>query len=340
MKKIVFLSLLLTVLSALPVWATSLKKGSLHTWDEEIFSKKPPFAYAIIFSRLREELKKRGIALDVSAKVPFKEADFIFIAWFEWPKEMNPNARKILWQLESPSRLELPPSAETKKTFEKIFTYRRDLADGKQIFALPIPYGYFAPLPPADDLMRDKKMLVAQVAGCYLAGPSDNIYLERFRAMYWFLKLHPDESAFAGRQCDKYSYLFTPAELTAVGSHLQGEIDDKQAFLKSAKFTLVFENARGQDYVTEKIFDAMMAGTVPVYLGAPNITDFVPQNCFIDFSKFNSYEELYAFLSTMNTADYRAYLENIRAFVTGKGPEIFSPESVWKTMKAALFTEE
>ena len=37
------------------------------------------------------------------------------------------------------------------------------------------------------------------------------------------------------------------------------------------KFTFAFENAISRDYVTEKFFDPLLAGSVPVYLGAPNV---------------------------------------------------------------------
>jgi hypothetical protein len=42
------------------------------------------------------------------------------------------------------------------------------------------------------------------------------------------------------------------------------------------KFTLAFENSLTRDYVTEKSFDPLIAGSVPVYLGAPNIEEFAP----------------------------------------------------------------
>ena len=41
-------------------------------------------------------------------------------------------------------------------------------------------------------------------------------------------------------------------------------------------FTLAFENSCTEDYVTEKFFDPFVAGSVPVYLGAPNIGAFAP----------------------------------------------------------------
>jgi glycosyl transferase family 10 (putative fucosyltransferase) len=53
------------------------------------------------------------------------------------------------------------------------------------------------------------------------------------------------------------------------------------------KFTLAFENAIGEDYVTEKFYDPLYAGSVPVYLGAPNVDRFAPgKHCFIDASNF------------------------------------------------------
>lgn len=37
------------------------------------------------------------------------------------------------------------------------------------------------------------------------------------------------------------------------------------------KFTLAFENAIGDDYITEKLWRPLIVGSVPVYLGSPSI---------------------------------------------------------------------
>ena len=59
-----------------------------------------------------------------------------------------------------------------------------------------------------------------------------------------------------------------------------------------------FENAIGKDYVTEKFFNPLLAGTVPVYLGAPNIREFAPgENCFLDICTFDSPEGVAAFMN-------------------------------------------
>ena len=67
------------------------------------------------------------------------------------------------------------------------------------------------------------------------------------------------------------------------------------------KFTLAFENSISADYVTEKFFDALVAGSVPVYRGAPNIGDFAPgEDCFIDASQFSGPRELAEYLSYLD----------------------------------------
>lgn len=51
---------------------------------------------------------------------------------------------------------------------------------------------------------------------------------------------------------------------------------DKLQTLKRYKFSLAFENSNEEDYVTEKFFQSLVAGAVPVVVGAPNIQDFAP----------------------------------------------------------------
>ncbi len=62
--------------------------------------------------------------------------------------------------------------------------------------------------------------------------------------------------------------------------------DDKLAIMQPYKFTLAFENGNVVDYVTEKVYEALAAGVVPVYMGAPNIRDYVPDNSIIDVADF------------------------------------------------------
>ncbi|OBQ67627.1 glycosyltransferase family 10 fucosyltransferase [Mesorhizobium erdmanii] len=74
-------------------------------------------------------------------------------------------------------------------------------------------------------------------------------------------------------------------------------------------FCLALENSIAPDYVTEKMFDPLAAGTVPVYLGAPNAARFVPENSYIDAASFGSPAQLAAYLRHLveTPAEYQAY---------------------------------
>ncbi|MGX9145833.1 glycosyltransferase family 10 domain-containing protein [Mesorhizobium sp. 128a] len=75
------------------------------------------------------------------------------------------------------------------------------------------------------------------------------------------------------------------------------------------RFCFAMENAIETDYVTEKIYDAFMAGTVPIYLGAPNVDEFVPTHSYVDASAFASAGDLAAYLHHLieTPQDYEAY---------------------------------
>jgi hypothetical protein len=74
--------------------------------------------------------------------------------------------------------------------------------------------------------------------------------------------------------------------------HAPRPCGDKRETMARFRFSLAFENCGFPGYVTEKIFDAFLAGTVPVYCGAPDVADFCPKDCFIDVANYGSFDEL------------------------------------------------
>jgi hypothetical protein len=75
----------------------------------------------------------------------------------------------------------------------------------------------------------------------------------------------------------------------------------KNAMSKHYKFTVAIENSIEHDYVTEKLWQPLAAGSVPLYYGAPNIDDWLPcENCIIDLRKFATPKAAAEFISTVS----------------------------------------
>jgi len=51
------------------------------------------------------------------------------------------------------------------------------------------------------------------------------------------------------------------------------------------KFVLSIENSHTDGYVTEKVFNVFLAGSIPIYDGAPNILDYLNNDSFIKFDE-------------------------------------------------------
>ena len=66
----------------------------------------------------------------------------------------------------------------------------------------------------------------------------------------------------------------------------------KLSFLKDYKFTIAFENRTSSVYVSEKIEHAFAVGSIPIYWGNPNITDYYNPAAFINCRDYASFDEV------------------------------------------------
>jgi hypothetical protein len=112
-----------------------------------------------------------------------------------------------------------------------------------------------------------------------------------------------------------------------IGNNIKS-VDDKIDELKKYRFNLCFENVRYPGYITEKIFDAMIGNTIPVYFGAPDIADFVPCEAFIDVSRFSNFEDLHRFMSDFSADSAASMLAAAQTFIHSRDGLQFSHEAV------------
>ena len=66
----------------------------------------------------------------------------------------------------------------------------------------------------------------------------------------------------------------------------------KLEFLSSYRFTIAFENTSVDGYVTEKIVHPLIAGSIPVYWGSPDVAERYNPDAFINCHDFGSFEEV------------------------------------------------
>jgi hypothetical protein len=110
-----------------------------------------------------------------------------------------------------------------------------------------------------------------------------------------------------------------------------GRVQEKLETLRTFDFSICFENAENiAGYISEKIFDSFFAGCIPVYWGAPDIADYIPTSCFIDFRKFESLDDLYHHLKNMKSEAKSAYRNEINLFLKSQKSLIFNADEASK----------
>jgi hypothetical protein len=90
-----------------------------------------------------------------------------------------------------------------------------------------------------------------------------------------------------------------------------GPVEDKQIFLQQHRFNIAFENSAYKGYTTEKIYDAFIAGCIPIYWGDPKIERYFNTKRFINYDDFKAEDDLIEYLVYLdqNPGEAKKYLE-------------------------------
>ena len=84
---------------------------------------------------------------------------------------------------------------------------------------------------------------------------------------------------------------------------------NKLSVMNKYLFYFAFENQCYPDYITEKLWGPMEAGTLPIYFGAPNVRELVPTNSIIHLDDFANSKTLFRYLEKVasNKTLYYSY---------------------------------
>ncbi len=189
--------------------------------------------------------------------------------------------------------------------FETIFTWDDDLVDGKKFFK------FFIPTPVRPVLTKvpsfhEKKLLVNISANRYYPVHNELYSARRKTSAYFSSHYSEDFDLFGAR----WHMAITRAQqlfpfLIPRFACWRGVTPDKIKTMSLYKFSLCYENiSKVRGYISEKIFDTIQAGSVPIYWGADNIGQYVDPAVFVDRRKFKSDEDLARYLKSITEEEY------------------------------------
>jgi hypothetical protein len=67
---------------------------------------------------------------------------------------------------------------------------------------------------------------------------------------------------------------------------------DKLNFMKKYKFSIAFENESSLDYTTEKIYHSFLVGSIPIYWGNPEISQWFNPASFINCHDYSNFDQV------------------------------------------------
>lgn len=273
----------------------------------------------------------KGIELHTEDLVDLAKADALILQELpmtryeiERLRELYPRLKLILQILETPIGRSWAFDPENHKCFDAVVTYDKVPAGSRKYFNYNIPVGGFSKwqeLRPG--IAWENRRVASMVAHARLGSPkiprksglgvikagwkftfetwlgyiynSGSLFSERISVASALAYLLPGDFHIFGPSWDIFSN-------KAISQAWQGSFTgSKLDLLGRYKFHLAYENCLNDNgYISEKLFDALLAGTVPVYLGNASITDQVPSACFIDSRLFSSPKKLGLFLKEMS----------------------------------------
>lgn len=268
--------------------------------------------YTRIWKEMQEWFKKNGHQMETIDKYDnWREIDYIVIHNGMHQKYTRKFLfkgleNKLIYRAYEPEVVNPMHSkkniAKLLRYYKYIITWNAELIDNERIFLMnTLPYvfhNYFGGIP-----FYERKLLVA-IFSNKTSSNKNELYSERIKVFRFFENI---EGEF-----DLYGYGWSKEEY----HNYRGIVNNKSEIYHKYKFALAFENIKNTvGGVSEKIYDCICAGVVPIYYGSKTIKEYVPEDVFIDYRKFKSIQEMYYFLKDMSEETYLKYIEAAKNYL-------------------------
>lgn len=115
--------------------------------------------------------------------------------------------------------------------------------------------------------------------------------------------------------------------------------ENKLETIRNYRYGLCVENAQFPGYVTEKLIDCLVAGVIPLYMGAPDVGQYIPAGCFVDMRKYSSWADLLEYLQAMPEEGAAAMIACGREFLESDKGRSYSYEGFAEFMANIVRTK-
>lgn len=101
--------------------------------------------------------------------------------------------------------------------------------------------------------------------------------------------------------------------------------DDATRYYEGFEMGIAFENRKVDGYISEKIFNVILAGTIPVYYGTERIFDYINRDCVIYYDGSESTGEFSArLINTIRDKGYVSHTLNQKILRDGAFERLFT----------------
>lgn len=141
------------------------------------------------------------------------------------------------------------------------------------------------------------------------------IYGELWKASFWKkFRYRLAVLKFAVASSSNFSITHIFSDVFRTYPRAKGEVLNKHEVVKESKFSLVIENS--DTYVSEKLLDALVSGSLPVYFGPDLTATSLSEDLVIRY--VGPISEFMYFLDELSPDFLRAKLKNIEAYLLGR----------------------
>lgn len=272
---------------------------AVKTWYFNAVFVHEPDGRTDYYIRLKSDLSSRGVTL--STLDDYNERyDFIIVhridvnlkRLYSYLK-INPQCKIIYFITEEPSIVPFH-----KRFFLRLFGFNAVIGYSK-----PFKNHYLFTYPNPVLTFSKGKSFENRDLVCAIASNKPSTYskhgLYRFRRTLFKKLANNKQFHLYGRgweNCKNYGAPFSKSEV-----------------LKNYRFSIVIENSITRGFVTEKIFDVMANGCVPIYHGATEIADLLPTDTYIELK-----DNVISQLEKIDESTWLKYQDEISKFMSSE----------------------